>query len=64
MWGENKVFGWRKVSGKANTEALVTQTKPKKNVGFLTSQWTIKLVKHVWTPCDEGSKEMRTSALT
>lgn len=55
---------WLEKSGKANTEALVTQTKPEKKVGFLTSQWTIKLVKHVWTPCDEGSKEMITWALT
>lgn len=50
---------WMERSDKASTEAFLTKTK----VGFITSQWTVKLVKHIWIPYDEKSKEKMTSVL-
>lgn len=45
-------------SGKASREALVTKTKPKK-IGFLASQWTIKLGKHIWISLMKCQKKTR-----
>ena len=59
MWGENKVFEWRGVVKQVQKHFLPKQNKSR----FLTSQWTVKLVKHIWIPYDENSKEKMTSVL-